>query len=181
LPVRQKPDNQETSPSVLAKMRDFPYQGDPHLETRVLAEWREKKANIKMGKWRALAIAMSSLTALLVVALSIFPASPGYVAFAGETFVVRIELKEPERLEVARAKIELPEGVFFDIDDHAELRDEKVLTLTWPKGQALSSLPILLSSSDTGNKQIAVSFFDEEGKLLSKRVLKVRMKNKEEV
>lgn len=162
---------------VYQSLRQLPYEASPHLETRVLALMRERKAPRQaLTWWKSLAIGASAFSVLAVAVMGYWMfRGTTYEAFVDQPFVVRIELKTLDQSQIAKARIELPEGVFFDIDEFPELREQRVLSLRWTKRDT-GVFPFVLSASEAGLKTITVRFLNDRDDVVAERVFSIRLK-----
>jgi hypothetical protein len=163
---------------VFEGLRQLPHEADPYLETRVLAQLRERrKQGSSLIWWKRLAIGTSSFSALAVALLVVwFVRGTTYEAFVDQPFVVRIELKDLNQDKIAKARIELPAGVHFDIEQYPELKDQKTLTLHWTKQDASSVFPFVLSATEAGVKTVKVKFFNDRDDVVAERVFNLKLK-----
>jgi len=160
-------------------LRQMPLEPDPFLETRVLAQLRERRGHgTSLAWWRRLAIGASAFSVLAVTLLVMRNVSgSSYEAFVDQPFVVRIEMKTLNQEKIAKARIELPPGVHFDIEDYPELKAQAQLTLHWTKQEAGGVFPFVLSATEAGAKTVKVKFFDDNDVLVAERVFRLKLKS----
>jgi len=182
--MRKLGDNQiqEDVKQVFEEIQKLPLEPRPYLETRVLSELHKKTLPIPVSLpslhfWKRLAITSSVLTvvALIVVSTRFFPQAT-YEAFVGQPFVVRIELKNLNQTQIAKARIQLPEGVFFDLEDYPELKNTRTLTLRWSHLRNEEIFPFVLSARETGLKTVRVDFLDENSGIIAERIFHIQLK-----
>ncbi len=164
--------------TVFNGLRQLPHEAEPYLETRVLAQLRERrKHGNSLVWWKRLAIGTSAFSALAVALLVVwFVRGTTYEAFVDQPFVVRIELKDLNQEKIAKARIELPPGVRFDIEQYPELKDAKTLTLHWTKQDSTGVFPFVLSATEAGLKTVKVKFFNAKDDVVAERVFNLRLK-----
>lgn len=173
--------NDKLSPEmqkVFEGLRQLPLEADPYLESRVLAQLRERRGQGKqLLRWKRLAIGASAFS-VLAVALLVFrlTGETTYEAFVDRPFVVRIELKSLNQDKIAKAKIELPPGVHFDLEDYPDLKDQSELTLHWTRQEGAGVFPFVLSATEPGSKTVRVKFFDEHDGLVAERVFQLKLR-----
>jgi hypothetical protein len=158
-------------------LRALPIEADPYLDTRVLAQLRERKrSGHSLAWWRRLAIGSSAVSAVALALLVVwFVRGTTYEAFVDQPFVVRIELKDLNQDKIAKARIELPEGVYFDIEQYPELKDQKTLTLHWTKRDS-EVFPFVLSATEAGVKTVKVKFFNDRDDVVAERIFNLKLK-----
>jgi hypothetical protein len=159
-------------------IRSIPLEVDPFLETRVLAELRGRKSGRhSLLIWKRFAFGSSALTfsILLLSAVWLFH-DKTYEAFVNKPFVVRIELKNLDQTQIAKAEIELPDNVYFDVAQYPELKEQRTLSLHWTKRDSTEAFPFVLSATESGMKTVKVRFLSENNEVVATRVFNIRLK-----
>jgi hypothetical protein len=160
---------------LFARARELPVPQDPFLKTRVLGGYRSKAGKIeKSFAWKWLALASSALSLSLVAWIYISSQSQIYKAAMNEAVVVRVEVQDLQKMQIARADIELPEGVHFYSQAHPELSAERSLSVAWNGAANQTKFPFVIKSEASGKKMVHVSFFDSHNKLVATRDLEIR-------
>jgi hypothetical protein len=115
---------------------------------------------------------------VFVVSLTFFHAAPKdtYSALTGKPFVVRLELEQLRREHVDYASIELPAGVYFHSDKYPDIKTQNRLEVAVAELGDLEKLPFVIRSDDGGTKQITISLFDKNKKLISEKKLGIIFK-----
>lgn len=163
---------------VFARVRQLPLEPDPHLATRVVARWNERRRAARVAPaWRWIGIGASTLATVLAAVLAVGQLrTPTFDAFVGRPFVVKLEVKDLGDASIAKARIRLPAGVYFDVDGFPELRDQRELTLAWQRRDEKEFIPFVLTAVDEGTKTIEVDFYDANDVLVGTKRVAVRMK-----
>lgn len=172
------PTGGDTAPAALRALAEVTLSPGPHFETRVLAAWRERRAAKRVPRfWKSLALGTSALS-FATIAFLVFSlvGHAKYEAFVGRPFVVKMEVSDLKLAGVAKARIRLPDGVHFDLEDFPQLRDQRELTLAWTNRDAKEFVPLVLSASEEGTKRITVVFLDDAGRTVGEKAIDVRLR-----
>lgn len=174
--LRQKKEAEEVQ-KILNRLQSVSFQADPHLEMRVLARLGERrKKKLLFYWWRNLAIGGFTCSAAMVALLLIVLfRTTEYEAFVYQPFVVRIEVSDLKKVVIARAQIELPEGVYFDIDEYPELRNQRLLTVYWKNQGENHLFPMVLKATEEGTKAVLIRFFDEHNAVVAEKVVSIKL------
>lgn len=163
---------------VFARVRSLPLEPDPYLATRVMARWSERQRSARVSPaWRWVGIGASSFATALAALLVVWQLrTPTFDAFVGRPFVVKLEVKDLGDVAIAKARIRLPAGVYFDVEEFPELRAQRELTLAWQRRDTNEFIPFVLTAADEGTKIIEVDFYDSDDVLVGTKRVAVRMK-----
>lgn len=163
--------------AVFEKLKGVELEASPYLETRVLAQWRERGQGMKRFLfWRNAAVASGFLCVAMAFAF-LFQMKRGsdFTAFVDRPFVVRVSVSDLKEAKIARAEIVLPEGVFFDIEDYPELRAQRTLSLKWSPDSRKELVPFVLNSTQGGARTVTVRFYDEQNILVGEKRITVQL------
>jgi hypothetical protein len=90
----------------------------------------------------------------------------------GQPFLVKVELKDLDR-GTNFASIELPEGVYFYSEKFPEVRNERKLEFAFQSIKS-TQLPFVIHSDSKGEKEITLTFFDKEKKIITHKTIHIR-------
>ena len=170
-----KQDQQEIE-KVFDQVRQLSPEASPYLETRVLAQWQGRQPRLSLSFWKRFALGSSALSVmLLAVAVWLLLKPTTYAAFVDQQFAVHIELKDLDQSRIAKSRIELPDGVFFEVVNLPELKNQRSLTLRWTRRAIGQDFPIVLSASEAGMKTVRVQFLDENDSVVAVRTFRINL------
>ena len=145
------------------------------FETRILASVREQQ-QLRKGIlfWRA-ATAACALGLAAVSAFFFRGETRDFEIALGTPVVVHVALeKVPRDGTIASAQIDLPPGVTFYSKLHPERSAQTVLRLALQDG--IKSFPFAVRASDPGKRSVYVRLLDQQGKLVSEKVIHLDVK-----
>ncbi|MGE0614240.1 MAG: hypothetical protein AB7P04_01255 [Bacteriovoracia bacterium] len=151
----------------------------PYLKTRVLARIAEtERARRTSGAWRRLALATSTAAVLAVSWLSYqtLKPKPDFVANVEQVVIIRVAVEDLQHQPIAKARIELDEGVQFYSEGMPAVETQRFLQLAWNAELIGSHLPIVVTAKKSGARQVHVRFFDEAGTQLAEKTIRVQFK-----
>jgi hypothetical protein len=166
--------------NLFAQVAASSFEADPYLETRVLAKLRGKKSTpLSLEFWKRIAIGSSALSMVLLIGLGVFLLKPSShpEAFVGEPFAVKLEVRDLQKFAIAKAKIELPDGVNFELEEVPELANQREVTLTWKNQGESHFIPFILKGNEVGQKTVKIVFYDKANNVVAERKLSVRLKS----
>jgi hypothetical protein len=160
--------------ALFEQARGLTYEPSPYLETRVLAELRERKhRHSSLLFWKQVALAASTACLALFIYVTFFTGNGAYNAQVNQAVAVRIELVKTLSSEIALAQIDLPEGVRFYSRRHPELQDQRQLTVAWESLKGKSHLPFVVKADTAGIRTVRVSFYDRNHVVVTTKTLKI--------
>lgn len=161
--------------ALLGRLRDTETaEPSPYLKTRVLARVREEKRKASRVRQWLWGFCGATATGAVAMIAWIQVSSPTFKAVAHQPVAVRVDMKDLGGKNIARATVELPEGVQFFSKKFPEIAAKTSLDL--PVAAAPHALPIVIQADEAGMKSVKVRFFNEENRFVAERVLKIQFK-----
>ena len=162
---------------VFDQLSQVPLRANPYLATRVMTELQARNRNRGLRFWKTLAVGSSAVSAALVVAFVMLSLrGPAFEAFVDRPFVVKMEVTDLRNHPIAKAEIQLPDGVYFDLDQFPELRNERSLTLRWRNQGTSEFIPFVLTSNVEGVKRVTVKFYDEQDNYVGEKSVDIKLR-----
>lgn len=170
----QMGDNPENLQGLFSEVRKADFSAPPFLKTRVMAQLRESRS-MKRSLFFYKALSSVALAALVAVSvISLRPGSPVSENVMNQVYVIHVDFNQDDQARVAKAEVELPEGVQFESKrpEVRELRRMKLPVSVSAVGRG--KLPFVLSSKDAGEKFIRVKLLDHEDRVVREQTMKFR-------
>lgn len=156
---------------LFGRVKDLAVEAPPFLATRVLARVRERReSSRKLRFWRYISLGLAGSFALVAVALlRPLAKEERFEAQVGKPHVVMVKVQDLQSYAVAKAEIELPDGVFFHSESFPAIREKRSLQLAWNQSAKRPFLPFVLEANTAGEKVVRMRFRDQAGKVLLER------------
>lgn len=145
----------------------------PYLKYRVLNQCRELKRRSRWLKAWQWSTATTLAMGLLGWALLLKSPSASFQAALHRPQLVRMEVTDLAKEQLARAQIELPHGVYFYSEEFPDLEKQRRISFEWSVGEEAEHLPFVVTAKETGVKTIKVKFFDHGNKLIGTKELAI--------
>lgn len=158
---------------IFARVQKAPLEPSTFMKTRVLAHWRESRANRGLRFWKLLSgISLAGVLVLGFTSYRLLQQKPSD-GITQQAYVIHIDFNQSDKEMVALAEVELPENVHF-VSGNKEIREERKLTLPVSvKALGRGKLPFVVSSENSGEKSIRVRLLNEKNELVREQMLKL--------